>query len=64
MALSLDHPVKTSTDIAVLGAAGTINVVQLNEYVTLAAGVLAIIWSLIRIGEWINTKPWLRQRNH
>lgn len=61
--MALDHPLKTSTDLAVLGAAGTINVVQLNEWVTLTAGVLAIVWSAIRIGEWLSTQPWKRQRS-
>lgn len=62
--MALDHPVKTSTDIAVICTAGTINIVQLNEYITFAAGALAIVWSLIRIGEWLSTKPWQKQRNH
>ena len=61
-----DHPLKTSADLAVLGAATTINVANLNEWITLTAGLLAIIWSAIRIGEWLYAKSWRKQhqRNH
>lgn len=62
--MAFPEQVKTSTDLLVLGTAATINVAQLNEWVTLIAGVLAIIWGVIRIGEWLSTKPWRRQRNH
>lgn len=60
--MSLPEQVKTSTDLAVFGTAATINIAVINEWVTLVAGVLAIAWSVVRIVEWLNTKPWLRQR--
>ena len=60
--MAMDHPLKTTTDLAVLGTATTINVAHLNEWITLTAGLLAIVWSAIRIGEWLYAKPWTKQR--
>lgn len=63
MANHLPEQVKQSIDIAAIGAAGTINVAQLNEIVTLTAGLLAILWSLIRLYEWAQAKRWHRRRS-
>ena len=62
--MSLSDSVKQSTDLAVVGTAVTINVATLNEWVTLTAGVLACVWSVIRIIEWVSRKSWRNRRAH
>ena len=60
--MAFPEQVKQSTDLAVFGTAATINVAQLNEWITLVAGVLAILWSAIRIGEWAAKRDWRKRR--
>lgn len=60
--MAVHESVKTTLDLTVFGTAITINVSDLNEYVSLAAGVLAISWSVIRFIEWAKNKQWRKRR--
>lgn len=60
--MSTPEPVKNSLDLAAICTAGTINVAQLNEWVTFIGGTLSVIWLCIRFYEWADNKHWFRKR--
>ncbi len=60
----IPEQVKQTVDLAAIGTAGTVNFVDLaNPYITATAGLLAVIWSLIRLYEWASARVHSRRRN-